>query len=206
MVPEVPIGEIIETTSLRVVAQRVEPASDGPPRPVQPPNLGSLVWARLPEGGRVFAVVSFGTTTGLDTGRRPIVRSQADVIDDRVYLEHPQLARVLRTVFEALLVGWEDAAGRLFRHVPPQPPPLHFAVFPASPEETARFSEDMRYFRLLLGVSGPVPGEQVLAAHVREVYRARGEDDAWREQAARYIAQLLKRDYERLRATLEAIA
>lgn len=206
MPDQMPIGEIVESDSLRIVVQRVHPVEDHPPRPVQPPNLGSLVWARLPDGGRVFAIVTYGTTTGLDTGRRPVARSHAGVIDDGVYREHPQLARVLRTVFEALLVGYEDPDGHMFRHIPPQPPPLHYAVFPATAEETAAFSEDLRYFRLLLATNGPVPAEQVLAAHVREVYRTRGEDAPWRERAVRHIAQLLKRDYERLRATLEAIA
>ncbi len=199
------IGEIVETTSLYLVAQRVDPAPDSDPRPVQPPNLGSLVWARLPDETRVFAVVTYGTTTGLDGGRRAIARSRADALDEHVYREHPQLARVLRTEFTAALVGYKRPSGTLHRHLPPQPPPLHFAVFACTAEDVQRFSEDLRYFRLLLSIAGPVPAEQVLAAHVREVYQARQADRAWLERAARYIAALLKRDYERLRATLEAL-
>ena len=206
MRPHTRIGEIIATTSLNFIAQRLDPQTgDESPRPVQPPNLGSLVWAKLPIAGRVYAVVSFGTTTGLDAGRRAVTFSREDVTDEEVYREQPHLSNVLRTEFDALLVGYKDATGRLFRHLPPQPPPLHFAVYTCTPDEVAQFSEDMRYLRLLLATSARVPGEQLLAAHVREVYRARGEDDAWLEGAARYIANLLKRDYERLRAALEAL-
>lgn len=205
MTSQQPIGEIIETTSLYFVAQRLETTTSPSPRPVQPPNLGSLVWAHLPDGGKVYAVVTYGTTTGVESHRRAVVRSRGDIRDEQVYREHPQLHRVLRTVFQAALVGYEDGT-TLYRHLPPQPPPLHFTTYAATPEETARFSEDMRYFRLLLTLSSPVPAEHVLAAHIREVARARQDGAPWTEQAARYVARLLKRDYERLQATLEAIA
>ena len=201
-----PIGEIVETTSLYLVAQRLDPNTEATPRPVQPPNLGSLVWVHVPGGGRVFAVVSYGTTTGVDSQRRAVVRSHGEVLDDRVYREHPQLHRVLRTIFHAVLVGYETPQGTLHRHLPPQPPPLHYAVYPATPEETQRFSQDMRYFRLLLAVTSPVPGEQVTAAHVREIARLHPGNEEWVERAARHIARLLKRDYERLQAALEALA
>ncbi len=200
-----PIGEIISTTSLSFTAQRLNPRGTERPRPIQPPNLGRLVWARLPDGGRVFAVVAFGTTEGLDRGRLAVVRTHGDVVDERVYHEHPQLAEVLRTEFVAVLVGYERETGALFRHLPPQPPPLHYAVYECSDEEARAFSEDLRYLRLLLDTGGPVPGEQLVAAHVREMYRARGEDAAWLEEAARHVGRLLRRDYNRLRAALEAL-
>ncbi len=198
------IGEVISTTSLDFTAQRLVAEEARTPGPVQPPDLGSLVWVRLPEGGRVFAVVSYGTTEGLDRGRLAVVRTHGDVVDERVYHEHPQLANVLRTEFTAVLVGYEQD-GRMFHHLPPQPPPLHYAVYAASAEEVRAFSDDLRYLRLLLNTSSPVPGEQLLAAHVRELYRARGHDREWLAHAARAIANLLKRDYERLRAAIDAL-
>jgi len=50
-----------------------------------------------------------------------------------------------------------------------------------------------------------VPSEQLLAAHVRQAYRQRGEDREWLARAAREIAALLKHDYERLMTVLYAI-
>ncbi len=200
------IGEIISTTSLNFTAQRLVPRTEEEmPGPVQPPDLGSLVWVRLPDGGRVFAVVAYGTTEGVDRGRLAVVRTHDDIVDERVYHEHPQLADVLRTEFLAVLVGYEDKEGRLHRHLPPQPPPLHYAVYATEDSEMRKFSEDLRYLRLLLNTDSPVPGEQLLAAHVRTLYRAREQDDVWLSQAARYIANLLKRDYDRLRAAIEAL-
>lgn len=201
-----PIGEVVLTTSLNFIAQRLVVQEERQtPGPVQPPNLGSLVWVSLPNEGRVFAVVAFGTTTGLDLGRQAIVRTRENIVDERVYHENPQLMDVLRTEFTALLVGYETPNGHLYRHLPPQPPPLHYAVYAATPAETLRFSEDMRYLRLLLAPPEQMPGEQLLAAHIREIFQARGRDMVWLEQAAQHIANLLKRDYERLRAVLEAL-
>jgi len=67
------------------------------------------------------------------------------------------------------------------------------------------FSERLCYLRLLLSAPGEVPSEQLLAAHVRETHRQRGEDREWLERAAREIAALLKHDYERLMTVLYAI-
>lgn len=201
-----PIGEIIETTSVSFVAQRLQREGDEtPPYPPQPPPLGHLVRARLAEGGHAFAVVTFGTTTGYDPGRLAVVRTHENIVDEAVYREHPHLVGVLRTQFTALLVGYVDEQGRIFRHLPPQPPPLHYAVYPCTPEETITFAQDLRYLRLLLNDSGHVPVEQLIAAHLRAVYRAGGEDALWLERAARYVANLLKKEYDQLRGALEAL-
>ncbi len=202
---ETPIGEVIETSSLAFVAQRLQREGENSLHPPQPPNLGSLVYVRLPGNGRVFAVVAFGTTTGYDAGRQAVVRTREGVVDEEVYREHPHLVGVLRTQFSALLVGYEDEDGRLHRHLPPRPPALHYAVYPCPPDEVTRFAADLRYLRLIANAAGPVPPEQLMAAHLREVYRAGGEDALWLERAARYVAGLLKDDYDRLRAALEAL-
>ena len=47
--------------------------------------------------------------------------------------------------------------------------------------------------------------EQLLAAHIRKVYRARDNDDDWLSKAAREVAGLLKNDYERLMTVLYGI-
>jgi hypothetical protein len=47
--------------------------------------------------------------------------------------------------------------------------------------------------------------EQLLAAHIRQVYGARGEDNDWLSLAARQVAGLFKNDYERLMTVLYGI-
>ena len=197
------IGEIIETETTGFVAESLELN--------QPPALGSLVKVEVGEGGCVYGVVSHGTTTGLDPGRRAVRRSTAEVYDEAIYDEHPELRHTLRTEFSVLLVGCvEDGAIR--QHLPAQPPPLHYSVHQCTEDEVRAFSEWLYYLRLLLLALPPSTGgvggglsEQLLAAHVRQAYRQRGEDREWLERAAREIAALLKHDYERLMTVLYAI-
>jgi hypothetical protein len=197
------IGEIIETGTTGFVAESYELN--------RPPALGSLVKVEVGEGACVYGVVSYGTTTGLDPGRRAVRRSTEGVYDQAIYDEHPELRHTLRTEFSVLLVGCvEDGAIR--QHLPAQPPPLHYSVHECTGEEVRAFSERLYYLRLLLsalppatrGVGGGL-SEQLLAAHVRQTYRQRGQDKEWLERAAREIAALLKHDYERLMTVLYAI-
>ncbi|MEA3345839.1 MAG: hypothetical protein U9Q78_06310 [Chloroflexota bacterium] len=196
------IGEIVETGSVGFVAQGRELN--------RPPELGSLVKVACPgygsteEDRRVYGVVSFGTTTGLDPGRRAVRRSSEEVYDAAIYREHPQLKQVLRTEFNVVLVGWA-ASGSIRHHLPPQPPPLHYSVRTCEPQEVRDFSERLFYLRLLLTASDQLPSEQLLAAHLRQVYQARGRDRAWLERAAREVAGLLKQDVERLLVVLQGI-
>ena len=190
------IGEIIETGTTGFVAESLELN--------RPPALGSLVKVEVGDGGCIYGVVSHGTTTGLDPGRRAVRRSTEQVYDGAIYDEHPELKHTLRTEFSVLLVGCVED-GDIRQHLPAQPPPLHYTVHQCTEEEVRAFSERLYYLRLLLSASGEVPSEQLLAAHVRQAYRQRGQDREWLERAAREIAALLKHDYERLMTVLYAI-
>jgi hypothetical protein len=197
------IGEIIETGTTGFVAESLELN--------RPPDLGSLVKVEVGEGACVYGVVSHGTTAGLDPGRRAVRRSTAEVYDGAIYDEHPELRHTLRTEFSVLLVGCVEN-GAIRQHLPAQPPPLHYSVHQCTEEEVRAFSERLYYLRLLLSALPPSTGgvggglsEQLLAAHVRQAYRQRGQDREWLERAAREIAALLKHDYERLMTVLYAI-
>ena len=192
------IGEIVATSSSSLTAASFALH--------QPPPLGSLVKVTVEEGQRrVYGVVSFGTTTGLDPGRRVVRRSTDDVQDAAIYAEHPQLDKTLRTEFQALLVGYDGPDGRTYQHLPPQPPPLHYSVCACDADEVRRFSQRHDHFRVLLQTMGEIPAEQLLAAHIREMYRARGNDAEWLAAAARQVAALLKGEYDRLMGVLQAI-
>jgi hypothetical protein len=190
------IGEIIESTSVQFVSESLELR--------QSPALGSLLRVRISDDGDLYGVVCYGETRSLDPGRRAVRRSTSEVYDDQVYRENPQLEHILRTEFTCLAVGVLEAGG-ILQGLPAQPPPLHFSVHTCSPEETARFTEDLYYFRLLLSASLPVPAEQLLANHVRRVYGERGGDDNWLRRAAQEVGHLLKQDYDRLMAVLYGI-
>jgi hypothetical protein len=190
------IGEIVESSSTHFVAESLDLR--------RPPELGRLVKVQLEEGRDLCAVVCHGETGSLDPGRRAVRRSTEEVHDDQVYREHPQLEHVLRTEFTSLAVGLlhQDVVQQ---GLPSSPPPLHYSVYGCDKEEMTRFTQDLYYFRLLLGVPVRIAVELVLAQHLKWVYRERGHDEEWLQEAAREVATLLKQDYDRLATILYAI-
>lgn len=188
------IGEIIETESTRFVAESLTLH--------RPPELGSLVYV---ESGSVclYGAVCYGTTASPDPGRHAVRRSTDGVYDEAIYREHPQLEHTLRTEFAARLVGW-STDGRVHHYLPPQPPALHYSVWRCTQSQVVAFTEGLTYLRLLLNAIEIAP-EQLLAAHIRSAYAARGQDADWLARAAREVAGLFKSDYERLMTVLYGI-
>ncbi len=190
------IGEIIETSSTSIVAES-ETLNQSPP-------LGSLCQVKVSDTRTLYAVVAFGRTGGLDPSRRAVKRGNGEVSDAAIYDHHPELNRILRTEFDAVLVGWAEG-NRIWQRLPAQPPPLHYSINLCDSETVVRFSDQLAYLRLLLAAAGNLPADQLVAANVREVYQARGNDVAWLERAGKEVASLLKSDYERLMNVLLAI-
>lgn len=191
------IGEIIETSTVGFWAE------SGALHELPP--LGALVAVVVPDVGTLYGVVAFGQTAGIDEGRKAVRRGTDDVFDGAIYDQHPELTRILRTTFRVVTVGYAGADGRPRHHLPTAPPPLHYSVLRCDRAATMRFTDEPRYFAILAASEGEVAPEQLLAAHIRAVYTARGHDQAWLEGAGRQVARLLKRDYDRLLTVLEAI-
>jgi hypothetical protein len=192
---QVRIGEIVETETAVFVAESFALH--------RPPALGRLVCVETELLPMVYGVVCYGTTASPDAGRRAVRRSTQDVYDGAIYREHPQLELTLRTEFTVRLVGFDDGR-RVYHYLPPQPPPLHYSVHECSVAQVEAFTEELRYLRLLLSAVEIAP-EQLLAAHIRQVYGARSGDDRWLARAAREVSGLLKNDYEQLMTVLYGI-
>jgi len=176
------LGEIIETNSLGFVAESNQLH--------QAPALGTLVKTLREGRDHCYAIVTFGTTHGIDNTRRPIRRADPTTRDEAVY--------------HAAFVGWSEN-GVLRHTLPPVPPPLHHSVYPCEPDTVIAFTRHFDYLRLLIRLESQTPVDQVLAAHIRHIYTLRGNDEAWLEEAARAIAALLKSDHDQLLAVLYAI-
>jgi hypothetical protein len=189
------IGEIIETATAFFRGESFTLHS--------PPALGRLVCVETEALPRIYGVVCYGTTASPDPGRRAVRRSTEDVYDEAIYREHPQLQLTLRTEFTARLVGYAEAGG-VRHYLPPQPPPLHYSIHECAVGEVRWFTDRLTYLRLLVD-STEIASEQLLAAHIRQVYSARGNDGVWLSLAAREVAGLFKNDYERLMTVLYGI-
>lgn len=197
------LGEVIETSLTRYAAQSYELD--------QSPPFGGLVRVRDRSGNNeIFGVVSHIATGGLDAGRKAVARSagRPGLADEQVYQDNPQLARLLKTVFEVEILGWRRAnnsePGRLSYIFPDYPPPLHYSVVSCSQAEIVEFTDKTLYLRTLLNVSdGPV--EELVAAVLRRGAEARGgaKGRQFLIDTGRALARLLKEDYERLRTILE---
>ncbi len=189
------IGEIIETGTVSFVAESFTLN--------RPPALGRLVYVQS-ESLRIYGIVCYGATASPDPGRRAVRRSTAEVFDQDIYQHHPQLQHTLRTEFTARLVGYAEGV-HLYRYLPAAPPPLHYSVHNCPISQVTAFTDDLAYLRLILQTD-EIPAEQLIAAHVRQVYRARSGDQAWLAFAARQVAALFKGDYDRLMTVLYGIS
>ncbi|MCK4722660.1 MAG: hypothetical protein KAT75_05120, partial [Dehalococcoidia bacterium] len=105
------IGEIIEASTGEFMAQCYELH--------QPPPFGSLVMTREGEV-EIYGVVSGAATTSIEPGRRPIARGSEEADEEGIYRSSPQLAKLLRTDFSALIVGHRENE-RLHHYLPPRP-------------------------------------------------------------------------------------
>ncbi|NEO26071.1 MAG: hypothetical protein F6K03_04030 [Kamptonema sp. SIO4C4] len=200
------IAEVIETSTLEVLAQCLEPEDLNFPRM---PPFGSWVKSWDEESGnKVFGVVTYVTTSPIDSVHR--ARALGLSLEE-LRQEQPQIFAMLKTEFRAALMGFavpSDGSnghqGRVFQYLPPRPPQIHQGVYRCHPEEIRQFSEELGFLRTLLQVKN-VPVEALLAACLREIYELRNRDRAWLVQAGRELSLLLKEDYDSLRYILSQI-
>uniref|UniRef100_A0A831T9T5 Helicase HerA barrel domain-containing protein n=1 Tax=Thermorudis peleae TaxID=1382356 RepID=A0A831T9T5_9BACT len=190
------LGEVIETSTVGFVAECDELHCL--------PPLGSLVSVNGPEGDVIYAVVTYGETGSIDPGRRVVRRGSADLRDQAIYQQNPELRHVLRSVFSAAAIAYRRD-DRLSYLLPPLPPPLHYSVERVPTTEAREVTDQPRYFPILAQYRGEIPADQLLAAHARHLYELRGHDRDWLERAARELARIFKHDYDRLVPLLEAL-
>ena len=107
------VGEIIQASTTDFVAQCYEL--------YQSPPLGSLVKTR-DQSVELYGFVCNATTTSLEPGRRPIARGKDEASEEEVYKSSPQLLKLLRSEFGAVVVGHRQG-DKLYHYLPPQPRP-----------------------------------------------------------------------------------
>ena len=209
-------GEIIGATTTTFTAQsywlndapafgallRV-PAGQGGPAPAGGRGAGRG------HGVAAYYAICIGVETGsIEPGRHAVAWGHAeDAEDDDIYRRQPQLAHVLRTTFDALLVGYVPAgpdSGGITQRIPPTPPRLHAAVHIAAPREIAFFNGSLTYLRLLLRAGLASPDDTVAAA-ILHAYDALGRDRSFLVEAARNVARLLGAEHERVMTILELL-
>ena len=188
------VGEVVEAATSEFVAQCY--------RLYQSPPLGALVRT----GGETpaFGIVRSIATQSLDPGRRTIARGEDEEKEEDVYASHPQLSRLLRTDFQAIVVGFIDGNDCL-QHLPPLPPHIHSFVYQCSPEELHRFTQSLDFFPLLLNGGRP-SNDQVVAAFLSLAGGAYEDPTQFLLRSGRELALLMADQAPRLNTILKRLA
>jgi len=186
--PQNKIAEVIEASTARFTAECYHLYAL--------PPLGSLV-----RTGDIYAVVAGAQTAGLEPGRRAIARGRDEPSEAAVYESSPQLSRLLRSEFEAVVVGHKDG-DNLRQYLPPRPAHIHGFVYACPPDEVKEFGQSFGFLNMLLNESLPVPAEELIAACLRQLSGAHGDGRAFLVAAGKELAGLLSGDYIRLKNIL----
>ncbi len=189
------VGEVIEASTTEFIAQCYEL--------YRLPPLGSLVKSGG-SGLEQYAVVYHATTTSLEPGRRPIARGKDESSEEAVYRSSPQLEKLLRSEFSALVVGHRQD-DKLYHYLPPSPARIHSFVYLCPPEEVKEFSQSLEFLNILLNTSLPLPREELVAACLRQMSQAFEDSHTFLVTAGKQLAGLLGGEFNQLKAILERI-
>ncbi|MCL2150541.1 MAG: hypothetical protein FWH51_06435, partial [Dehalococcoidia bacterium] len=152
----------------------------------------------------LYGVVCRATTQGLEPGRRAIARGKDEPSEEAVFQTNPQLARLLKSEFAALVVGFKDAVA-CRRYLPPHPARLHAFVHSCTPAEVQEFSAKLDFLGLIIRSETDIPTEELTAAVLREMASVQPDGEGFLNQAGRELARLLSKNYAQLKAILERI-
>jgi len=189
------VGEVIEASTTDFVAQCYEL--------YQSPPLGSLVKTR-DESVELYGIVYNATTSSFEPGRRPIARGKDEASEAAIYQSSPQLARLLRSEFEALVVGHREN-DKLYHYLPPKPARLHGFVYLCPPEEVREFSQSLAFLNILINTSLPVATDELIAACLRRMSQVQADRHSFLVAAGKELAVLFSGQLNHLKAVLERI-
>lgn len=138
-------------------------------------------------------------TVPSEPGRRPIARGRDEASEEDVYRQHPQLAQLLRTEFNSLVVGHSNG-DVVYHYLPPMPPRIHAFVYLCDREQAQRFSQSLDFLNLL--VKAPQSGDEVVAASLRFLASFNEDNRGFLVSAGRELSRLLAGEPQRLNAIL----
>lgn len=168
------------------------------------PGFGSLVKAQPVDERESI----YGLIYDMHIDDDPMVRRLVMVEAPRQsVIEDQRNNRLLPLEMSVLTVGYRTGK-TIYHGLPPRPPlnldPIYLC---RDPEEVRDFSQESGYLRLILrSAVEKVPVDQLLAAHVRQIYHLRGDDVDWAKNTIHEIVSLLRSNYELLLPALEAIS
>lgn len=189
------VGEVIEASTTEFTAQCYEL--------YEIPPLGSLVKTK-DANAELYGIVYNAATTSLEPGRRPIARGKDETTEEEIYRSSPQLLKLLRSEFEALVVGHKEGS-KLYHRLPPQPARIHSFVYLCSSEEVKEFGKSFDFLNILINARLPVPTEELVSASLRQMSQAHQDPRAFLVAAGKELATLLSGNLNQLKTILGRI-
>ena len=188
------VGEVIDASTTDFVAQCYEL--------YQSPPLGSLV--KTGDSGMDLYGIIYHATTSFEPGRRPIARGKDETNEEAIYKSSPQLLKLLKSEFGAVVVGHRE--GDSWHHyLPPKPARIHSFVYLCPTPEMKEFSQSLQFLNILLNTHLPVSPEELIAACLRQMSQAHEDPHAFLVRAGKELAVSLGGNLNQLKAILERI-
>jgi hypothetical protein len=188
------VGEVVEASTTEFLTQCYR-LYDAPP-------LGSLV--RTGDDSRIYGIVCEVATRSIDPSRHLIPRGEDEDDEESVYLNNPQLNRLLFTEFRAVVVGHrEDELIR--RYLPPLPPRIHSFAYRCDADELRDFSVSLDFIPIVL--SSPIAAhDDVIASFLRQASTAHPEPRDFLIGAGKELAGYFGGQLQRLNNVLRRIS
>jgi hypothetical protein len=185
------LGEVIESSTTEFVAESCELHGA--------PSFGRFVRvvSEVPIIGIVFNVF----TQSIEPNRRPTAYGKTE---EELRLEQPQIFELLRTEFQALVIGYVDDTGPV-QTLPPQPARIHSFVYPCDDDEVRAFTRTDDYLRSILNTA-KIPTDELVIATMRHTLRAHGRAAPYLVRMGKELARLLGDDYDRLSSIIRRVA
>ena len=171
---------------------------------LQLPAFGSLVKAQPLDNREAI----YGLIYNMNVDDDPLVRRLVMTENPDPHVINDQRDnRMLPIEMSVLAVGYQ-INGRITHTLPPRPPlnldPVQLCT---DPGEVIQFTNNLSYLRLILrDNSNNVPIDQLLVAHIANIYQIRGEDAGWAQAVITELVELLRSNYEMLIPTMEALS
>jgi hypothetical protein len=151
--------------------------------------------------GDTYGIVCYAQTSSLEPGRKPIARGKDETTEEAVYKSSPQLLKLLRSEFTAVVVGHQDGE-RLRHYLPPSPARIHSFVYLCQADEVKAFSQSFGFLNILLDAGQEVSADEIIAATLRRMSLAYDDSHAFLITAGKELATRLSQDFARLKSIL----
>jgi hypothetical protein len=167
------------------------------------PSFGCLVKAQPVDEREAI----FGLIYDMNVADDPLVRRLILADNPRPeVIEDQRQNRLLPIEMHVLAVGYCQKA-RFFHGLPPRPPlNLDPVILCTDEADITRFTDRLGYLRLILRAQDMgIPVDQLLVAHIQDIYQLRNRDVDWAVAVINEVIELLRSDYDTLVPVLEAI-